>query len=122
MEKMELVADHTNPVQLCEQSPSQCSACSRDDNRNDQDRLTQMSLADVAGHTPARAKAWLDGLLWAQDGQVLRCARTGSSRRGGTLPLMWVHKEAPPGMTKRQAQGSGCPEQGPVGSQEPGTQ
>ena len=59
MEKMELVADYSNPVQLCKQSRSQCIVCSWDDNRDDPDRLVHMSWVDVAGNTPARAKAWL---------------------------------------------------------------
>lgn len=59
MEKMELVADYSNPVQLCKQSCSQHIICSWDDNRDDPDRLVHMSWVDVAGNTPARAKAWL---------------------------------------------------------------
>lgn len=56
---MELVADYSNPVQLCKQSCSQHIVCSWDDNRDDPDRLVHMSWVDVAGNTPARAKAWL---------------------------------------------------------------
>ena len=54
MEKM----DYSNPVQLCKQSHSQCIVCSRDDHRDDPDRLVHVSWADVA-NTPARAKGWL---------------------------------------------------------------